>query len=344
MKMTHAHGAPPACALLKAQPEDFIVDEVLSFEPSGQGEHALVLIEKRDETTDRLIQALARFTETRPRDIGYAGLKDRHGITRQWFSVPLAGRQDPAWTAFNNDHHHIVSATRNDRKLRHGAIKHNRFHLRLRALEGDGAQLEPRLKILGEAGVPNYFGPQRFGRDGENVARALALFQDPDQRVTPHLRGLYLSAARSQLFNQILELRVAAGVWDKALDGDVFMFQGSKSFFGPDPGDASLTQRVADLEIHPSGPLVGREDSTTTGDARAFEERILSQQKPLVDGLRATGLETQRRPLRLIPQQLEWTFSGDDQLELRFDLPTGSYATTVIRELIEIKGPHTSEF
>ena len=343
VSLPHAQGEPTITGVLKDQPEDFIVDEVLSFTPSGAGEHTLIRIEKKSETTDQLVRALARFAGIKPKDVGYAGLKDRQAITRQWFSLPGSSSSISDWSLFDSASFRVLEVTRNDRKLRRGAIQLNRFHLRVRGLTGEVAELPQRLDRLAQNGVPNYFGPQRFGRDGMNVSRARALLADPSLRVSPYHRGLYLSAARSELFNQILADRVRQNLWDQAVAGDVFMFQGSKTFFGPEPLDETLLSRLSRGDIHPSGPLIGRTPSTAEDSARRIEETILAEHSDLVQGLSNEGLETQRRPFRLIPMGLDWALEPPDELSLSFDLPAGSYATTVLRELIRIEGPATTE-
>ena len=343
VSLPHAQGEPKLRGILKGQPEDFIVDEVLSFSPSGKGEHTLIRLEKKSETTDQLVRALARFAGIKPRDVGYAGLKDRQAITRQWFSLPGSTGSMPDWSQFHSDSYRVLEVTRNDRKLRRGAIQLNRFYLLLRDLSGDVSELAERLDYITQKGVPNYFGPQRFGRDGQNVSRARALLADPSLRVSPYHRGLYLSAARSELFNQILANRVRKGLWNRAVEGDLFMFQGSKTFFGPEPISETLLTRLNQGEIHPSGPLIGRDPSHAQAEARSIEESVLAEHSDLVQGLCREGLETQRRPFRLMPRDLHWEVESAGILRLSFDLPAGSYATTVLRELIEIEGAATTE-
>lgn len=342
--LPHVHGIPGVTASIKGAPDDFVVDEVLSFEPSGTGEHALVRIEKWGENTDFITRELQRFTGVKARDIGFAGLKDRHGRTLQWFSIPLPGKPDPDWAAFGGDSYRVVESTRNDKKLRRGALSGNRFELNLRELQGDLETLGPRLHQIGTHGVPNYFGPQRFGRYGDNVDQALALFKDPRARISNHLKGIYLSAARSEIFNRILALRVNQGNWNIAVPGDLYMFQGSKSYFAADANDPLTTSRIASKDIHPSGPLVGQEASQATEIAARYEMDVLDQLPELHQGLIQMGLESSRRPLRLHPIGLCWAFEGAENLKLSFELPQGAYATTVLRELITLTTHDHKEF
>ena len=334
--LPHSHGVPAAHGVIKLTPMDFIVEEILSFDISGEGEHAFVHVEKAGENTDVVARQLAAFCGVRIRDVSYAGLKDRHGLTSQWFSIQLPGKEDPDWTRFNTPTIRILTAARNARKLRKGALKGNRFSLCLRQLSVPPETLEARLTAIQTFGVPTYFGPQRFGHQGDNTERARQLFKDKERKIDAHRRGLFLSAARSQIFNDLLAQRVMGREWDQWVDGDVFMFEDSKSFFIPDPLDQAIQERLATKVIHPSGVLVGQAPSSATGKARFIEEAIEEQHLDLVEGLRQEGLETQRRPFRLCPEHLRYESIGIDAMKISFTLPAGSYATTVLREVIQM--------
>ncbi len=337
LELPHVHGFPEAYGVIKLTPTDFIVEEVLGFEPSGDGEHAFIQVEKAGENTDSVARQLARFCSVKLRDVSYAGMKDRHGLTTQWFSIQLPGKEDPDWSKFNTPSIRILTATRNARKLRKGALKGNRFSLCLRHLTVSPETLESRLSAIQRDGVPNYFGPQRFGHQGDNTERARQLFKEQGQRIDAHRRGLFLSAARSQIFNDLLAIRVKAGNWNQWVEGDVFMFEDSKSFFIPDPNDLEIRDRIAMKTIHPSGVMVGQAPSTATGNARFIEQAIEHQHQDLIEGLRQEGLETQRRPFRLCPQQLTYEGLSEDALKISFTLPSGAYATTVLREVIQME-------
>jgi len=327
-----AYGPPPGHGVFKACPDDFIVEEILGFEPSGEGEHLLLCVEKRGENTEYVARSLARWAGVAVREVGYAGLKDRQGVTRQWFSVRFALKSEPDFSGFESATIRLLSQTRNARKLKKGAARGNRFIIRLRAVTGDRAALEARLAMLAAQGVPNYFGSQRFGHEGGNLAEALALFAGEQKRISPHRRGLYLSAARSELFNRVLAARVEAGTWNQALTGDVFMFADSHSFFSAAVDD-DTRGRVADLKIHPSGPLWGSGDNPASAEVAALEAAVLADAAVLRQGLERYGLEMARRPLRVCPEHLNWGFIDPDQLEVRFTLPAGAYATILLREL-----------
>jgi tRNA pseudouridine13 synthase len=325
-----ALGGPPLRARLRSTPEDFFVDEDLGFAPDGAGEHVFLRVEKRGANTDWVARAIARFAGVAPEQVGYAGLKDRHAVTRQTFCVPVPVKRELDWSGLHNDEFQVLEAQRHGRKLRRGALRRNHFRIVLREIDGDRAAAEVRLTQIQARGVPNYFGLQRFGRDGDNAARALAMFNG--RRVARHERSLLLSAARSALFNAVLAQRVAQQDWDQALDGEVFMLSGSHSIFGPEPLSADLQRRLAAADIDPTGPLWGEGELRPQGACAALENDIAAQQPELARGLAAAGLKQERRSLRLFAQALRWSWQ-DDALELTFALPAGCYATTLLREL-----------
>jgi tRNA pseudouridine13 synthase len=330
-ELPHAHGGPPLTARLRAKPEDFVVEEILGYDADGEGEHVLLTVEKRGHDTQWVVRELARFVDISPVGIGFAGLKDRHAVTRQAVSVHLAGRDEPDWSAFPHEGVRILESVRHRRKLKRGALSGNRFVLTLRNVEGDRDASERVLQAIAERGVPNYFGDQRFGRGGANVDRARAMFAG--KRVDKRTRSLLLSAARSELFNRVLAGRVADACWDTPLDGEIWSLAGSRSWFGPEPFDDTLADRLARGDIHPSGPLWGKGEPPTQGEAGARERAVAEAEPELVDGLVAAGMDQERRALRLLPQQLSWDWLDDTSLQLRFALPAGSYATVVVREL-----------
>lgn len=329
--LPYAHGTPPLSAQLRSTPEDFRVEEILGYEADGEGEHALLLVEKRGATTDWVARELAHYAGVPPVAVGYAGLKDRHAVTRQTFSVQLAGKPDPDWSAFPHADVQVLSAARHKRKLKRGALRGNRFVLVLRQVQGDRARAEEVLARIAARGVPNYFGEQRFGRGGGNVEQARAMFAG--RRVDRDKRQFLLSAARSHLFNEVLAARVERDAWDKPMDGELWSLAGSRSWFGPEPFDEVLAERLGRGDIHPSGPLWGQGETPAGGDVAQLETGIAAANADLVAGLVAARMDQERRPLRLIPDQLRWQWLADDALELAFGLPAGAYATVVVREL-----------
>lgn len=329
--LPHAHGGPPLRACLRAAPGDFRVEEILGYGADGSGEHVLLQVEKRDANTQWVARELARFAGVKDVAVGFAGLKDRHAVTSQAFSVQLAGHAEPDWSTFPHAQVRILSSARHRRKLKRGALAGNRFTLVLREVAGDRMHAERMLAAIAVHGVPNYYGAQRFGHGGANRERARAMFGG--QRVDRATRSLLLSAARSALFNDVLAARVRGGAWNAALDGEVWCLRGSRAWFGPEPFGADLAQRLAAGDIHPSGPLWGRGELPTRDRARAIEEAVMADDAPLADGLERAGLAQDRRALRVIPAEWSWQWLAGDALELRFALPPGAYATVVVREL-----------
>lgn len=345
-----AHGASVAHAILRARPEDFVVEEILGYTPGpaldpqvsaeavADGEHVWLQLRKRGLNTDWLARRLAQFAGVRAGDVGYAGLKDRQALTTQWFSVYLPGREEPDWDAwvrsFEPGEVTLVSRVRHARKLKRGGLRGNRFILRLSALQGDATALEARLVHLRACGVPNYFGPQRFGRDGGNLVQARAMLLAGRRVRDRHRRGLYLSAARAWLFNQVLSARVTRGCWDSALAGEVLMLAGTHSFFCAEQLDETVVARVSTQDIHPTGPLWGKGDSPVCAQAAAVEAEALAGLDAWCAALAGVGLRQERRALRLGLGDLAWDRGVAGELTLRFSLPAGSYATAVVRELI----------
>ena len=335
--LSYAFGVPPVSGVLRARPEDFFVDEVLGFEPECEGEHVLLQIEKRNINTQWLADQLARYAGIPKRDVSYAGLKDRNALTRQWFSLGLAGAAEPDWENLNIENVRVLQHVRHRRKLRRGTLQGNRFQLVVRGLHGDLAALEARLQQVAQQGVPNYFGEQRFGHDGANLQQAIAMFRG--KRIKDrHKRSLYLSAARSSLFNELLSVRVAAGIWNRVIDGDAMLLAGTNSYFVPEHIDAEIQQRLDSFDIHPSGCLWGKGESPSQAQAAILEDNLRQTHPDYCGGLEQAGLKQERRSLRLQVAELEWELDApQQQLELRFFLPAGSYATTVLRELVQTR-------
>ena len=334
MKESYAWGGPVGRGLIRARPEDFEVEELLGHAPDGAGEHLWLWVEKREHNTTDVAAMLARAAGVHPRDVSFAGLKDRNAVTRQFFSVQLAGKPDPAWADWQLPGVSILSAARSARKIQRGRLQGNRFVLWIRELEADRDALEQRLICVRDHGAPNGFGEQRFG--GNNVARARALFAGQLKRKpSRHKRGFYLSAARSLLFNRVLQARIETGTWNRIMDGDVAMLDGSHSFFRPEPGDPELAARCECLDLHPSGPLPGEGSSPVRGEVAELEARVLDAEPDLVQGLRQFRLRQERRALRTRVKALEWSFAGPNCLRLSFSLGSGSYATSILRELIQ---------
>jgi tRNA pseudouridine13 synthase len=288
----------------KAAPEDFQVDETLGFVPEGSGEHLYLRIEKRGVETRRVAEELAQRYAVPPVDVGYAGMKDKHAVTRQWFSVTTPQPADVATAAGLQ----VLESSRHERKLRRGQLERNTFDVCLRGVSGEGWQ--DRLSVIKADGAPNYFGPQRFGRD--NLLRALEWLPQRRRRsISRFKQGLYLSVLRSYLFNEVIAERVRDGSWRDLLPGDVAM-------------DGVAT-----------APLWGRGRSATTDRAAELERLALSPHADVCDGLEHAGVQQHRRALVLRPGNFCWEHSGPDVV-LGFDLPAGGYATSLLLEVFEL--------
>jgi tRNA pseudouridine13 synthase len=336
-----AHGPAPLRGILRAVPEDFFVDEDLGFAPDGSGEHVFVRIEKRGANTDWVARQLARFAGVGPGAVSYAGMKDRHAVTRQTFSVHLPGKRDPDWMSLRDDEFHVLDVARHRRKLPRGVLKGNAFRIVVRDAAGDVDAVAARIDTIRREGVPNYFGEQRFGSDGRNLERARALFGGA--RVPRHEHGILLSAARSYLFNRVLAERVRGGSWNRALPGDVWMLAGSNSIFGPEPLSDDLLARQAGGDIAPTGPLWGAGELRTTDAAAAIEQAIGASDADLLAGLAANGLRQERRSLVLAAPDLAAEWLSPTSLQLSFSLKKGSYATVIIREIVDSNSPMPDE-
>ncbi|MCU0977065.1 MAG: tRNA pseudouridine(13) synthase TruD [Steroidobacteraceae bacterium] len=327
-----AFGAPSARALLKAGPGDFRVEERLSFTPDGGQAHRLLRVEKADANTLFVARVLARAAGLRPHDVGFAGLKDRRAVAIQWFSLP-AGRDTEGLAGFEGPGFRVLEVQPHSRKLRRGALSGNRFRIVLRELTGDLDEVQRRLAAIEARGVPNYFGPQRFGREAANLDAVHAWLADGRLPGGREERAFVLSAARSLAFNAVLAARVEAGSWDRLLPGEVVNLDGSGSVFVASGIDADLERRAAEFDVHPTGPLPGSGGVRPDGEAGLAESAALSPLAALTAALDQAGAEAARRPLRVRPASLQSAIE-DGCLVLDFDLPRGAFATTLLAEVV----------
>jgi len=318
--------------VIRSTPEDFQVDEIQQFTPSGKGEHVWLHIQKTGENTDWVAGLLAKIADVPRKDVSYAGMKDRHAVTAQWFSVQMPGREAPDWKSQLPDSIILLDQQRHDRKLKRGALKGNAFKLIIREFKGDKAELEESVQRIIQQGIPNYFGEQRFGRDRENIRKAQQWFKGDLKVKSRPKRSIYLSAARSWVFNHILSLRVTEGNWNKAVQGDVFMLGSSKSCFDEVVND-EIIQRVEAQEIHPTAALWGRGRLASSDQTEKLESEVASQFKTLCEGLEQQGLKQERKSLRLSVKDLSYTHVDGGGVCLEFSLPAGAYATSVLSEI-----------
>jgi len=326
-----AHGGPAGRAQLRATPEDFLVQEWLGWEADGAGDHLLLKVRKRGANTLWIAKQLARLAKIDPRDVGFAGLKDRDAVAEQSFTVPARSALGESWVGVGGEGFEVIAAARHRRKLKRGALKGNDFKITLRGFSGDPQVLEQRLQAIAAAGVPSYFGPQRFGRDAGNLRTALAWFSDGVAPTDRWQRGFALSAARAAIFNSVVARRVSDGTWNRLLPGEIVNLDGSGSVFVAEAVDAALEARCAGLDIHPTGPLWGRESDRPVP---ALEAEVVADHDVLARGLSKAGLEAERRALRIRVDRLAWTIEGE-VVQLRFRLFRGAFATAVLHELLE---------
>ena len=319
---TRAHGAPLFSASIRTTADEFDVSEELGFEFSADGEHDYLYLEKTGANTEWVSRQLARHADVPSSDVGYSGLKDRHAVTRQWFSVPRWNAPD--WSKLDVEGVRLLDQQRHNRKLRRGAHQANRFRIVLRGVLPDAGALNERLEMINVLGVPNYFGEQRFGRGGSNTALADAWSRG--KRLPRHKRSMAISAARSFIFNQILDARVCDQTWNRLLAGDVANLDGSGSVFAVDQPDDDLMRRCEAMDIHPTGPLCG--DGTSPSRVPAGHDSWLK-------ALSGARVKPARRSLRLRVADLAWSLVHDSLL-LEFALGRGAYATSVLREVADV--------
>ncbi len=329
-------GAHLAQGVVRSQPEDFLVTEIPAYLPSGSGEHLFVYVEKRDLTTDNVVRALAEQLGISPREVGTAGLKDRRAVTRQWFSVPKSAAEHMA--DFELDGARVLESGLHGNKLKTGHLKGNRFRILVRGVDADAwLEIESRRERLAACGVPNYYGPQRFGRDGRNEQIGMELLSGKRRQRRGRDLRLLLSAAQSALFNDVLALRIERELFGRALPGDVMLKADTGGIFICD--DPQLDQqRMNAFEIHPSGPMFGPRMRTPQGEALAMESLVLESRGLSPDDFQRYAKLTRgtRRPLRIVPEDLA-AVQLPAGVELSFSLPAGAYATSVLAEFFDYR-------
>ena len=340
--LTYLHGKPQGTGQLKASPEDFLVVEDLGFEPDGEGEHILVRILKNGCNTRFVADALAKFLKIHAREVSFAGQKDKHAVTEQWLCARVPGNTMPDLSQFQLEGCQVLEYARHKRKLRLGALKGNQFTLVLREVSGRD-DVERRLQAIAERGVPNYFGAQRFGIGGSNLLGALRWAESGAPVRDRNKRSFWLSAARSALFNQIVSERLKKPEFNQVVDGDALQLAGRGSWFvATDEEQAVLQARVDARELMITAALPGSGDWGTQRTALEFEQTVLAEETALQSLLQREKVEAARRAMLLYPQQLSWNWWDDVTVELRFWLPAGSFATSVVRELINTTGDYAN--
>ena len=339
---TKVAGTPEVSAVLRQSPQDFQVFEQLGFEPSGEGEHAFLHLEKITLNSMDLMERIARLSNVPGRDIGMSGLKDRNAITRQWFSVRMAGKPEPDWQLLEQPGDvKVLQVSRHSRKLKRGVHRANRFLLSLRDVRGDRTELLERLERVKVQGAPNYFAEQRFGRSGSTLIQARQWMASGGRKISRSKRSLYLSALRASIFNTLLAERVKNSNWNKVISGDVCILHGTRSLFACELADQEIQDRAMRCDVHPGLPLWGKGQQTASDAVVEGQMAVLADRSNCPDGpemctfLERMALELSYRSTRVLPDDFSWQFCDDDVLQLEFALPPGSYATAVLAELVQ---------
>ena len=334
MDLAYLQKTPPKqTALLKAECADFVVKEQLGYDMSGDGEFVALKVRKTDCNTLFVGEQLAKFAGISARNMSYAGLKDRKAVTEQWFSLQMPGQPTPDFSQFSLEGVEILEVTRHQRKIRIGSLQGNHFEILLRNAE-ETDELKVRLDFLAKNGFPNYFTEQRFGRDGNNLTQALRWANGEINVKDRNKRSFYLSAARSEIFNLIVAKRIELGLAQQVLNGDILQLNGSHSWFVVDESEdlAQLQQRLAQQDVLLTAPLISEEEKSAVD----FENEIFAQHQALFPLMRQERMKAARRPILMQPQQFQWQFEPNG-LRLKFYLPAGSYATALIRELVNVE-------
>jgi tRNA pseudouridine13 synthase len=323
----------------KSSAEDFQVTEILGYEPIGEGEHIYLWVRKTGLNTAYLAEQIAKFTELPLRAVTYAGRKDKHAQTEQWFSVHLPGKGEFDWSKFNEPGAEVLKSIRHNKKLRTGVLKGNRFNITLRQLSST-LGIDERLQQIKQTGVPNYYGSQRFGSTlhdprGGNLVLADKMINGESIR-NRNKRSMAISALRSWFFNEMLNSRLQNDCLSKPLPGDVMQLAGSNSFFCAQQIDIETSERLQQRDIYLSAPLWGKGQLASQSEALQFEQDLAQQHLTISQTLEDLGLKQERRAINLFPNGLEWSLT-DDTLNLNFSLPAGTFATSILRELIDVQ-------
>jgi tRNA pseudouridine13 synthase len=339
-----------AKGILKLKPEDFQVDEIPLMIPAGEGEHIYLHIKKREVNTHWVARLLSEKFGVKENDVSYAGQKDRYAVTTQWFSIYAPKIEMTLETRpFPDEDIEILTQTRHSKKLRRGDLVGNRFNIVLRdikpeeanseeasveknksltdsSIETLKASIENNLEAIKKNGVPNYFGLQRFGRGGGNMDQALAMLTGQRREKNRQKKSMYLSAARSYIFNEVVAARIAQGLWGKSLAGDI---------------DVSSNETQA--AEHATAPMWGRGRLNSKDDALKLEKTISGPHHELCDGMEHAGLNQERRDIVSNIENMQWKWLENNDLSISFALASGHYATSVLQEFIAVEEPDRFE-
>lgn len=329
----YLYGRPNATAELKTSANDFKVFECLPFEPSGEGEHLFIKVRKTGQNTNVVARELARYFGVKDALVSYAGLKDKNAVTEQWFGVHLPGVKIDDLSGFEMEGVDVIEHLRHNKKLKTGALTGNRFEITLRNVSALN-EVQQRWQLITHHGVPNYFGEQRFGIGGSNIDNALTMFSG--RRVKDKKkRSIYLSAARSLLFNQTISARIKRQKFDQISVGDVLMLAGSQSVFKVESDDADLSQRLAKADVDITAPMWGKGELMTFADVALQEAKVAHEYETICAGLEKFGVKQERRRIRLVPTQTQIQVdTTQNSVCVSFFLPAGCFATSLLRELV----------
>jgi len=325
---------PGTSGSVRVAEEDFLVEELPLYEPSGSGEHLYLTVEKRNRTTQEVAREIAQALGARERDVGTAGLKDKRAVTVQLISVATKASAEEA-SRIAGPGYRVLSAARHGNKLRPGHLRGNRFRIVVR---GVGPDALPRAEAicarLRERGAANLFGPQRFGKRGDNAALGHAILLREAQVRDRFLRRIALSALQSELLNGCLAARIAYGLFGTAIDGDVLKKRATGGLFVTTDVETDA-RRVAAFEVDPAGPLPGHALFAARGEALRREQATLLDAgvDPACFVAGGAEMEGARRPYRVSPEDLRVEAAGAGALAVQFALPKGSYAVSVLREI-----------
>ncbi|MBC3766313.1 tRNA pseudouridine(13) synthase TruD [Neptunicella marina] len=328
----YLRGHPPHCsAVLKSTPSDFQVTEIPSYELSGEGEHIYLWLEKENLNTAFVAEQLARFCKLPLRAVTYAGRKDKFALTYQYFGIHSPGNKQYEWQKFSLEGVKILSARRHNKKLRTGSLKGNRFTITLRNISAP-EELESALKYVKQHGVPNYFGEQRFGNNNSNLSLAQKMIEGETIR-NRNKRSMCISAMRSWLFNEFVSQRIAKELYNSPVEGDLMILSGNNSFFKYKHEDVTIKNRLLCNDIQISAPMWGTGTLASAGEIYELESNLARQFQSVSSQLEALGLKQERRAIHLQPQNMSWSINNE-QAKIEFELSSGCYATSVLRECV----------
>jgi tRNA pseudouridine13 synthase len=328
-------------ATIRTRPEDFFVEELPLYEPSGQGDHVFLRIRKTDWTTSACIRQLAKRLEISPDGFGHAGMKDRHAVTLQTLSFPWSQQHPiPELSQLQGDGIEVIEAVRNPQKLRVGHLLGNRFEITLRDVAMEALSIEKEFDRMRRQGVPNAFGPQRFGRDGDNAERTLGWLRGENRGPRDRrMQKLMLSSVQAMLFDRLLEKRVEQGTWNTVLAGDLVKTVERGGLFLCESPEEDAARAQAG-EVSATGPIFGPRMRWPEGEPARLESEVLESALGGPDALK--GLEKvgagSRRALRILPRQFEYEIREDGKVVIvRMVLPKGAYATTVLGSIFRLR-------